>query len=229
MASLGASNLGESRLTRPCPDTPSRAPLLGFSQGVTLRRRHDVTTLARAVAAGPVDVAWRASKPGEQSSSVSMKKLDDWIFRSVTGIVRDLRQAPLFVHVYRNGDREDGDVSLVVEKSVKEENWEKVKGEWEKGERETPEGVIFVEELEAGYDRDEVGVEESGGRDGGRVWGLVAQGRGGKRGTAVCYLLKTSRVGSGTGVWSTHFRLVRVKGFRESARSQLISSWLCDR
>ncbi|PPD72027.1 hypothetical protein GOBAR_DD31072 [Gossypium barbadense] len=41
-----------------------------------------------------------------------------------------------------------------------------------------------------------------------------------------CYLLKTSKVGSGLGIRCTHFCLVRVKSFRETAFSQLKNCWL---
>ncbi|CAI0459206.1 unnamed protein product [Linum tenue] len=59
-----------------------------------------------------------------------------------------------------------------------------------------------------------------------KAWGIVVQGKGAECGP-VCYLLKTSRVGSsGLGLCCTHFCLMRVKGFRESAKSQLKNCWL---
>lgn len=77
------------------------------------------------------------------------------------------------------------------------EDWAQLKGKWVKGEEPCPEGIILVEELK----------EDDGG--------------------VACYLLKTSKVGCGNlGLFSTHYCLVRVKNFRESAKSQLTSCWL---
>lgn len=150
---------------------------------------------------------------GDKSTSASAvvyEKLDEWMKDSVVEIVKNLREAPLLVHVY------DGDETtmLKTEKAVEEETWPVVMKKWKKRETPLPEGVIFVEQLEE---------EEAEATT--RAWGIVVQGKGIDCGP-VCYLLKTSRVGSGLGVFCTHFCLMRVKSFRESTRSQLKNCWL---
>ncbi|KAF3556203.1 hypothetical protein F2Q69_00015002 [Brassica cretica] len=106
------------------------------------------------------------------------------------------------------------------------EDWEAMEGRWGRGEERTPEGVVLVEKL---ADNE---VTERDDYDGGAcgegatsAWGIVAQGRGTDSGP-VCYLLKTTRVGSGVGTVCTHFSLVKVRSFRETAVSQLNNSWL---
>nr|XP_016490774.1 PREDICTED: uncharacterized protein LOC107810497 [Nicotiana tabacum] len=108
-----------------------------------------------------------------------------------------------------------------------------MKNEWENGEKRTPDGLIFVEELRDEEDRE---LNENG--KGGSLeedleegltksWGLIVQGKGVEFGPA-CYLLKTSRVGAGRGMglFCTHFCIVRVKNFRENALTQFKSCWL---
>lgn len=158
----------------------------------------------------------------DEGTAIAQEKLDDWMEGSVVEIVRNLREAPLFVHVYDEnrgggGGGLDGEsIRLRTEKRVREEDWDCVKMKWEKGEVRKPEGVIYVEELEDGENEQE---------NVNKTWGLVVQGKGAKRGPA-CYLLETCRVGSGLGSFSTHFCLMKVKSFRESAWSQLMKSWL---
>ncbi|XP_061998159.1 uncharacterized protein LOC133715619 [Rosa rugosa] len=162
----------------------------------------------------------------ERSGTASAyEKVDEWMRDSVTEIVKNLREAPLLVHVYGREEKR----RMETEKKVEEENWDALKGKWEAGEAPLPEGVIFVEEL---MDDGEVDGKEDSGIDGiTRAWGLVVQGKGEECGPA-CYLLKTSRVnvgsgyGLGMGMGCTHFCLVRVKSFRETAQSQLKNSWL---
>ncbi|XP_030540528.1 uncharacterized protein LOC115748214 [Rhodamnia argentea] len=159
----------------------------------------------------------------DEGTAIAHEKLDDWMEGSVVEIVRNLREAPLFVHVYDDsrsgggGGGLDGEsIRLRTEKRVREEDWDCVKMKWEKGEVQKPEGVIYVEELEDGEnEQDNVN----------KIWGLVVQGKGANCRPA-CYLLETCRVGSGLGSVSTHFCLMKVKSFRESARSQLMKSWL---
>lgn len=164
----------------------------------------------------------------------AQERLDEWMKESVVEIVKNLKEAPLLVQVYakrKNSERETSTAtSLSTEKKVVVEDWPAVKERWEAGETPLPEGVIFVEEL--GGDEE---AEEGGDDDGGRkerttrVWGIVVQGKGVGSGP-VCYLLKTSRVGSGSGlgmgICSTHFCLMRVKSFRETVQSQLKNCWL---
>lgn len=161
----------------------------------------------------------------------TQERLDEWMRESVVEIVKNLREAPLLVQVYPKKKTCEGETtpSLTTEKKVVVEDWPEVKERWEAGETPLPEGVIFVEEL--GSDE----AENNGGQGGRRgerttrAWGIVVQGKGVGCGP-VCYLLKTSRVGSGPGpgmgFCSTHFCLVRVKSFRETVESQLKNCWL---
>lgn len=147
------------------------------------------------------------------------EKFDRWMKESVGEIVKNLREAPLFVHVYGGPD-----TRLKAERAVAED-WNHLKGKWVKGEEPSPEGIILVEELKEG----DVGVfeeDEGQNRDCTKAWGVLIQGKGEDGGVA-CYLLKTSKVGCGNlGLFCTHYCLVRVKSFRETARSQLTSCWL---
>ncbi|XP_074286459.1 uncharacterized protein LOC141611747 [Silene latifolia] len=159
---------------------------------------------------------------GKRKTTVGgAEKFDRWMKESVGEIVKNLKEAPLFVHVY-GGD--EPDKRLKTEKAVAE-GWVQLKGKWVKGEEPSPEGIILVEELK----EDEVGIyEENEGQIGEstKAWGVLIQGKGDDGGVG-CYLLKTSRVGCGNlGLFSTHYCLVKVKSFRESARSQLTSCWL---
>ncbi|CAI0459203.1 unnamed protein product [Linum tenue] len=134
---------------------------------------------------------------------------------SVTEIVKNLTEAPLLVQVYSD---EKGR-KLETEKAVEEGDWKRLIEKWKKRDSPLPEGVIFVEQLHD--EENDVAEEEAT-----KAWGIVVQGKGAECGP-VCYLLKTSRVGSsGLGLCCTHFCLMRVKGFRESAKSQLKNCWL---
>ncbi|KAF8115207.1 hypothetical protein N665_0029s0050 [Sinapis alba] len=155
---------------------------------------------------------------------VTREKLDMWMKESVTEIVRNLSEAPLLVHLYA-GDEGEGTVVMV----MKAEEWAAVKGRWERGEAEMPDGMIFVEQL--GAEAEESCGCGFDGDDGTRAWGLVVQGKGVECGP-VCYLLKTTRVGSGSGSGSglsmrcTHFCLAKVSSFKETSESQLRNCWL---
>ncbi|TKY73946.1 hypothetical protein E2542_SST02705 [Spatholobus suberectus] len=158
---------------------------------------------------------------GTNDAVEGQERLDRWMRESVVEIVRNLREAPLLVQVFPK--RNSGATAVTTEKRVVVEDWPAVKESWESGETPVPEGVIFVEELDGGES------ESGGGERTTRVWGIVVQGKGVGCGP-VCYLLKTSRVGSGPGpgmgVFSTHFCLVKVKNFRETVQSQLKNCWL---
>lgn len=146
------------------------------------------------------------------------EKLDEWMRDSVGDIVKNLKQAPLLVQVYANNN---GSTKVKTERAVAE-NWPNVVRE-----KPSPDGIILVEEL--GKNDLDLGMgmgEEAG--EGTKAWGVLIQGKGGERecGSA-CYLLKTSRVGGGLGLFCTHFCLVKVKSFRDtSALQQLSDSWL---
>lgn len=163
--------------------------------------------------------------------SEAQERLDEWMRESVVEIVKNLKEAPLLVQVYTNkrkSSEREPSTATSTEKKVVVEDWPAAKERWEAGETPLPEGVIFVEEL---------GGDEEAENDGGRkerttkVWGIVVQGKGVGCGP-VCYLLKTSRVGSGSGlgmgICSTHFCLMRVKSFRETVQSQLKNCWLLE-
>lgn len=176
------------------------------------------------------------SGDGGGTEAVVYEKLDEWMRESVVDIVKNLRKAPLMVHVYRgeeNGGKSDGaSTRMVMEKAVAEEDWEAVRGKWEAGEAPLPEGLIFVEELEERHQEEENDDDSDviGEADGvTRAWGVVIQGKGAECPPA-CYLLKTSTamagLGCGFGLGCTHFCMVRVNGFWETAESQLKNCWL---
>jgi hypothetical protein len=163
------------------------------------------------------------------SATIVGEKLDEWMRESVVDIVKNLREAPLLVQVFAE-DEEKGAAAtrMKTEKAVAEEDWLAAKGKWESGEAPLPQGVILVEEQEEEEEEEEQEEEEgerSEGESTTRAWGIVVQGRGAECGPA-CYLLKTSRVRGMASICSTHFCLVRVKGFRETAASQLKNCWL---
>lgn len=151
------------------------------------------------------------------------EKLDRWMKQSVVEIVKNLQEGPLFVHVYGDGPW----TTLKPERAVTQD-WAQLKSKWEKGDEPCPEGIILVEELKE-EEEDKMGIlEEDEGQNGEstKAWGVLIQGKGDDGGVA-CYLLKTSKVRCGNlGLFCTHYCLVRVKNFRESARSQLTSCWL---
>lgn len=168
--------------------------------------------------------------------------LDGWMRESVVEIVKSLKNSPLMVQVYCNESTE------VKPEKTGSENWRDLEREWIDGERRSPDGIILVQQLvedSVDYDddksvglemyadltstprksRETVSVKEE---DGTKAWGVLVQGKGmGRECTRTsCYLLKTCRVNSGLGLCGTHFSLVKVKNFRESAFSQIKNSWL---
>lgn len=165
----------------------------------------------------------------KQEKSISFENvIDKWMKDSVVEIVKNLREVPLLVHVYPDKDGESP--RLKTEKAMPD-NWPMVKSKWEDGTTPLPEGVIFVEQLK----HEEV-VEESdtsndfgGESDFTRAWGIVVQAKGENCGPS-CYLLKTSRAGpssgAGLGLCCTHFCLMKVKSFRETAEAQFKNCWL---
>ncbi|XP_028782262.1 uncharacterized protein LOC114738389 [Neltuma alba] len=147
------------------------------------------------------------------------ERLDEWMKNSVVEIVKNLKEAPLLVQVYPKKSNAGETTALKTDQRAMADDWAGVVEKWETGETPLPEGVILVEEL-----------GDEGGEGKGRTtkaWGVVVQGRGVGAGP-ICYLLKTSRVKAGPGMspFCTHFCLVRVKSFRETAESQLKNCWL---
>lgn len=159
------------------------------------------------------------SKLFQGKDSIFSDDLDGWVRGSIVDIVKNLKKAPLLAHVYCNNG---GLMEVITEKGFAED-WPNLKKEWREGERKYPDGVILVEELKDNEDLDlEIGEEERETK----AWGLLIQGKGPERECVpACYLLKTCRVNSGVGLFATHFILVKVNSFRESAFSQIRNSW----
>lgn len=148
----------------------------------------------------------------ESDQFLTKDRIDEWMRESVTEIVKKLPESPLLVQVYSD---ESGISAATVMEKAEEDQWVLVKEKWEKGEMPMPDGVIFVEKID----------DDQGGEELSKAWGIVVQQQG--RGNQSCYLLKTNRVGSGIGgLCCTHFCLVKVKSFRETAASQLKNCWL---
>ncbi|KAI3458464.1 hypothetical protein Pfo_015127 [Paulownia fortunei] len=173
-----------------------------------------------------------SAPPGEEvmadsnsKDGVFLEKIDSWMQDSVADIVKNLKQAPLLVQIYSENDgaSENGRVEIQTEKAIVEQ-WPVVKGEWRSGESKSPDGLIFVEELE--QDPDQGNVNQDFGEGVSRAWGIVVQGKGVECGPA-CYLLKTNKVCAGMGLgFCTHFCLMRVNNLRNSALEQFKDSWL---
>ncbi|XP_019437264.1 PREDICTED: uncharacterized protein LOC109343448 isoform X2 [Lupinus angustifolius] len=183
-------------------------------------------TATKATAARLIDNRKSYGSGGANDVVGAQERLDEWMRNSVVEIVKNLKEAPLLVQVYTKNKNGEGETSVSTEKKVVVEDWTKVKERWEAGETPLPEGVIFVEEIGSDEKPEDGGAGDRMERTT-RVWGVVVQGRGvGCK--PVCYLLKTCRVGSGigSGLYSTHFCLVRVKSLRETAQSQLKNCWL---
>ncbi|EOA22667.1 hypothetical protein CARUB_v10003369mg [Capsella rubella] len=221
-------------LEHPCGSDHNARSLLSSSFPINLggNRRSNVGTISASIAEAVTEI--EKQRGGERRSGgrsrggdrraveAEREKLDRWMKDSVTEIVKNLSEAPLLVHLFA-GDKEEGTVVV-----MKAEEWAAVKGRWERGEAEMPEGIVFVEQLGAADESCGCGFD---GGDGTRAWGLVVQGKGVECGP-VCYLLKTTRVGSGSGSGSgmgmrcTHFCLAKVSSFRETSESQLRNCWL---
>ncbi|KAE8655633.1 phenylalanine N-monooxygenase-like [Hibiscus syriacus] len=153
----------------------------------------------------------------KKSNAVLYHKIDEWMRDSVADIVKNLQESPLLVHVYSDDDN----TTRTRTEKADELNWVSVKQRWEKGESTVPDGLIFVEQIQ----EEEGEGEYEKGDACCRAWGIAVQGQG--RGIApACYLLKTCRVSSGLGLKCTHFCLVKVQSFRETAFSQLKNCWL---
>lgn len=166
------------------------------------------------------------SRKEKENDKISYDNLiDGWVKNSVREIVKNLREAPLLVHIY--GDGNGIPMSLKTENAVSE-NWSAMRSEWEKGTSPPPQGVIFVEQLKDGEQdrrKDEfIDFALEGGVT--RVWGVVVQGRG-ENSRPACYLLKTVRTGTpALGLYVTQFCLIRVSSFTETAETQFKKIWL---
>ncbi|XVE86057.1 hypothetical protein DITRI_Ditri18aG0006000 [Diplodiscus trichospermus] len=140
-------------------------------------------------------------------------EIDEWMRDSVAEIVKRLPESPLLVHVYS-----ENNITKTRMEKAEENNWVLVNKKWQEGEIPMPDGVIFVDEIEE---------EEEKNEEVSRAWGIVVQGKGEEGcGAPACYLLKTSKSGSEIGLRCSHFCLVKVQSFRETAFSQLKNCWL---
>ncbi|KAI3735052.1 hypothetical protein L6452_14539 [Arctium lappa] len=144
------------------------------------------------------------------------EKFDEWMRNSVTEIVKNIRQAPLLVQIYADGE-------VKTEKAVDAEDWPDVVRE----RPVSPDGIILVEELREKIDP-AVSDGEFEEEDGTKAFGVLIQGRfkGRDRCKSACYLLKTCSVNGGMEPFCTHFCLMKVNSFRRSASSQLNDCWL---
>ncbi|KAE8684977.1 Detected protein of unknown function [Hibiscus syriacus] len=155
------------------------------------------------------------SLPKQAERGFPYDKVDHWVRDSVAEIVKKLPESPLFVRVY--SDHANKTTRTTAEKA-EEDNWVSMEQKGKKGESSMPDGVIFVEQIRGGGDK-------SGEASTSRVWGILVQGKG-DGGPPACYVLKTSKVGSGFGLNCTHFCLAKVSSFSETAFSQLKNCWL---
>lgn len=235
MASSSSLGIGNNRLTagvggiqKRCCDVnrsvvTCSVAIGDWTRSTVKKGRISAVATATTVTANKMIVERNGKNRGGTTNEAvqAQEKLDRWMRESVVEIVKNLKEAPLLVQVYA---KKKDNTKLATEKV---EDWEAVKERWETGETPMPEGVIFVEEL--GEDEAEDGGERGLKERTTKMWGVVVQGKG-VGCDPVCYLLKTSRVGSGPGsgmgVFSTHFCLVRVKSFEETAQSQLKNCWL---
>ncbi|XP_073119807.1 uncharacterized protein [Henckelia pumila] len=152
------------------------------------------------------------SMPGFNAKDAvfSSENIDSLMRKSVSDIVKRLEEAPLLVQVYSESGRSECKIER-----ASSERWPMVKSEWENGKLKSPKGIIFVKQL------DQENEEESFTK----AWGVVVQHKGKGCGSA-CYLLQTSRVCGGIGLgFCTHFCLIKVRNFRDSAFQQFSDSW----
>lgn len=197
---------------------------------MTMERKRNAPAPMFPLESGDVE-SGRSSGGGAEA--VAYEKLDEWMRESVVDIVKNLREAPLMVHLYGKKEERGQNYGLsgrmVVQKAVAEEDWDVAMGKWEAADSPMPEGLIFVEKLAEQQQEEENDIGEAEADGVTRAWGVVIQGKGAECPPA-CYLLKTSTAmagsGFGLGLGCTHFCLVRVNGFWETAESQLKNCWL---
>ncbi|KAG8380972.1 hypothetical protein BUALT_Bualt06G0072000 [Buddleja alternifolia] len=157
----------------------------------------------------------------DRNDVISFEKIDSWMQESVQDIVKNLKQAPLLVQIY--SENETGGIKLRTEKAIIDD-WPVLENDWRNGESKSPDGLIYVEELGKDCENLNEEFEEEDGVT--KAWGICVQGKGVECGPS-CYLLKTNRVCGGMGLgFCTHFCLMRVNNFRDSAFQQFKDSWL---
>lgn len=237
----------------------SSVPLGKFDKIGTIQRRSAVSVMMQRKPIGVVSSSLSLSNPRRPSKrvaknddqqkekAISSRNIDEWMKASMVDIVKNLKQAPLLVHVYANHEDDGGGQErlrtpprMIKTERAMSERWPMMKSEWESGRTRTPDGLIFVQELrdeledinQDSYLNENVcanpgDLAEDSEEVLTKSWGVLVQGKGIEFGPA-CYLLKTSRVRAARGMdlFCTHFCLVRVKNFRESAMKQFRSCWL---
>lgn len=209
--------------------TKIRSPVtsLNVTSATSGNRKSHMMPISTSASRADIDLA--APKRKQEQSVSNENVIDKWMKDSVVEIVKNLRETPLLVHVY--SDKGNGhSTRLKTEKAIPDD-WPLVKSKWEDGTTPLPEGVIFVEQLKQEDAEEESDAAVDFGRESEitRAWGIVVQAKGESCGPA-CYLLKTSRAGSGSGsglgLCCTHFCLVKVRSFRETAEAQFKNCWL---
>lgn len=219
----GATNSSNRRGTI----TKIRSPIasLNVTSAMTGNRKCHVMPISMSASRANIDLV--EPKRRQEQRVWNENVIDKWMKDSVVEIVKNLRETPLLVHVY--SDNGNGDSTRLTTEKAVPEDWPLVKSKWEDGTTPLPEGVIFVEQLKEEDAEEESDAAVGFGRESEttRAWGIVVQAKGEYRGPA-CYLLKTSRGGSGSGLGlcCTHFCLVKVKSFRETAEAQFKNCWL---
>ncbi|KAE9461253.1 hypothetical protein C3L33_06846, partial [Rhododendron williamsianum] len=170
----------ENDAVRSTNSSPRR--IAAFRRHSSRKRLHRISATATA-ANSSVLTSCYASTGSKNEGVLFSETLDEWMRDSTAEIVRNLRKAPLLVQIYASDD--EAAEKVETEKAVADE-WPAVTRRWKDGVAPPPDGVILVEEL----------AGDEGGEDGTRAWGMVVQGKGAECGP-VCYLMKTSRAGSG--------------------------------
>ncbi|GMI84968.1 hypothetical protein like AT3G56360 [Hibiscus trionum] len=192
------------------------APSSSFMVSNPLSFRPRTSKIKATASFSDVGIRSLPKQAGREQKGFPYEKIDDWMRDSVAEIVMMLPDSPLLIHVYYDNDNK---TTKTTAEKAEGDDWDSMKQKWKKGESPMPDGVIFVEQ-----------IQEEGAKNGevSRVWGIVVQGKGedGRGPPPACYLLKTSKVGSGMGLRCTHFCLVKVTSFRETAFSQLKNCWL---
>ncbi|KAM3344844.1 hypothetical protein P3S68_024553 [Capsicum galapagoense] len=213
-------------------------PLRTLDKIGTIQRRSTTACMLQrkpiGVSSTSLSLSNRVAKNDDQrkEKAILSRNIEEWMNVSMVDIVKNLKQAPLFVHVYANEDDERGGQvrrrpRIKTERAMLEK-WPMMKSEWESGKTTTPDGLIFVQELRDDEEENRnVNLVEDSDEVLKKSWGVIVQEKGIEFGPT-CYLLKTSRVRAGRGMdlFCTHFCLVRVKNFRDSALKQFKSCWL---
>ncbi|KAL8232146.1 hypothetical protein R6Q57_001924 [Mikania cordata] len=153
----------------------------------------------------------QTKKVGDRDHT-SINKLDELMRNSLTEIVKNVKQAPLLIQIYADGD-------VKTKKALPEKDWKNVANV----RSSALEGIILVEELRRNSGEE---FEED---DGVRAFGVLIQGkiRGRDECKSTCYLLKTSSGDAGgLGHVCTHFCLMKVQSFHKDVFSQFNDCWL---